>query len=147
IHQLDGADLARAFEGLVRTRSLDIAELQVTGHRRIEDVDDQAALARAAGTADGDDLSQREADRDVPQVVRGHADETQLTRRRAAVFAGLGYAGESTRRGATGHACGFRRAIEDDLPAMIARAWPKLDDAIGHGDQRWIVLDDDDAIV
>ena len=46
-------------------------------------------------------------------------------------------------RGARSHQIG-RRALEDDPPALVARAGPEIDDPVGVRHDGLVVLDDDD---
>ncbi len=138
-----------AEQALVRARGLaGLAEVARQGGE--EHVLDQGALARAADPGDHDQALQRELGRDGAQVVLAHAlqDEARsaVGHRPAQAQADAAARAEvGTGQGLGGLEVG-RRAVEDDAPALAARAGAEVDHPVGGQHHGRVVLDHDQGV-
>ncbi len=148
VHDL--VELLEAGHPAVLARNLARA-VELVGQHLVEDVVDEARLARTADPGDADERTEREADGHVLQVVRLRAldgdlallvDLAALLRHLDLTAAGDVVAGdralvvEQRLVGARVH----------DLAAVLARARTDVDDPVGGADGVFVVLDDDQRV-
>jgi hypothetical protein len=130
LRSLDGVDLPRVQTG----HAAHVAPVAIE-----EAVADERGLARAGDARDRDELSEWD--------LRGHAAQVVLARVDDAQHAGAFVLCRSAHRRWWKEACGGRcRPAVDDLTAVLARARAELHVVIGPGDDRGIVLHDDDRV-
>ena len=124
--------------------------VDLAGRRRRQDVDGQGAFAGARDAADRREVADREARRDVLQVVLRGALDDEVGFADGFLFDESGQRGSSRKvcAGAGGRvlAAGGGRAGEDDLAALDARAWTHLDEMVGREHHVAVVLNDDEGI-
>ncbi len=123
--------------------------VQAVGDRAVEDLVDERRLARAGHPRDAAEDPQRHADVDVLEVVLARPAHHQLAARAAAklrdrdgelavqVLAGQG-------AGLAGHL--GRRALGDQLPAVLAGPRAEVDDVVRGADRALVVLDHDHRV-
>jgi len=142
-------DLLQTLDGVVVAGPLP-ATVQHLGQPLVQDLHHQRALAAATDAGHTDELPQRDIDIDVLKVVlprtpdRDPATETQPS------LGGHGHALAPGEIG-PGQAVGvlhdlLQRAFGHDLPAMLARARPQIDDPVGVADGLVIVLHDQQRV-
>jgi hypothetical protein len=125
--------------------------VELVGEHLVEDVVDEARLARSAHAGHGDERAEREAHGHILEVVRLralHGDLPVLVDRAAPrghvdrPSAGEVVAGDGSRvlqqRGVV--------AGVHDLPAVLPRAGSDVDEPIGGADGVFVVLDDDERV-
>ncbi len=116
------------------------------GQPRVERVGHERRLAGAAHAGDDHERAERNGDVDALEVVLARAlDRQALTAARAPPL-GDGDAPLSAQKLAGDRArlpedC-FERAAGDQLAAVLAGAWPDVDDPVGGADGVLVVLDD-----
>ena len=128
---------------------LDAHLVEPVGERLVDDLVDERRLARARDAGDADELADRELDVDPLQVVLGgaadreHAAVVLAPRRdRDRAPAGEELAGDRALRA---HHL-LRRALGDDLAAVLAGARAHVDDPVGDAHHLLVVLDDEHGV-
>ena len=123
--------------------------VQPVGDRPVEDLVDQGGLARARDAGDAAEHAEREADVDVLEVVLARAANHELVagrppllRHRDRPLAAQVLAGEGLRSSRELR----RRALRDDLAAVLAGAGAEVDDVVGGADRALVVLDHDHRV-
>src|SRR5262249_45756224 len=132
------ADLGRALDLLVEARELDVAEAPGAGEGTVEYVVHQRALAGTAGARHRDHDAERDADRDVAEVVRASAGDRDLP--------GRALSGGRRRGGRPGRVLLTRWSIVDALSALRPCAGAELDLAIAGADDEGLMLDDEHRV-
>ena len=123
--------------------------VEPVGERLVDDLVDERRLARAGHARDADELAERELDVDVLQVVlarAAHAEGAAVVgaarRDRDAPPAGE----ELPRDRALVALHVARRALGDDLAAVLAGAGPHVHDPVGRAHHLLVVLDHEHGV-
>ena len=147
----DLVDELDAVDAIVRAR-LGGRPVDRLRQRPVQDVVDERGLARAADAGDRGQRAERNRDVDVLQVVRARAADDDLALRApAAATRGVGIERSPRRYAPVSEPWPslqqlVRRALEDDVAAMLAGAGPEIDHVVGRADRLLVVLDDDDRV-
>ena len=128
---------------------LDAHLVEPVRERLVEDLVHERRLARAGDAGDGDELADRDLDVDPLQVVLGGAADREMAvvvlapgRDRDPPLAGEELAGD--RALDTHHV--LRRALGDDVAAVLAGARAHVDEVVGRAHHLLVVLDDEDGV-
>ena len=148
VDEADTLEVLEAGERVVGARRLELG-LERTRHRPVERVVHERGLAGARHAGHHGERAERQAQRDVLEVVLAGAAQHEL--------AAAGAARERQRNGLAARQVARRERVsrppelrlrpgEHDLAAALARARPQLDHVVSALDEAAVVLDDDDGV-
>ena len=135
-------------DGVVRA-GLRPRSVELVRERLVDDLVDEGRLARARDAGDADELPDREVDVDPLQVVLAGAADAEV----AAILGAARRDGDpalareevARHRPAVPHHL-RRRALGDNLPAVLAGAGPHVHEPVGRAHHLLVVLDDEHGV-